>query len=44
MVEKRMDWRKLAATIATMGETVVRLEGEVAGLKAEVAELRGLVI
>jgi hypothetical protein len=44
MVEKRMDWRELAATIAAMGETVARLEGEVETLRGEVVTLRGLVI
>jgi hypothetical protein len=44
MVEKRMSWQELAATIATMGETVARLERELEALRGEVATLRGLVI
>jgi len=44
MVERRMEWRELAATIAAMGETVARLEGEVATLRGEVATLHTLVI
>jgi hypothetical protein len=44
IVEKRLSWRELAATISAMGETVARLEGEVDTLRGEVATLRGLVI
>jgi hypothetical protein len=44
IVEKRMDWRELAATIAKMGETLETLRGEVEMLRGEVETLRGLVI
>ena len=44
MVEKRMDWRELAATIAAMGETITRQGETLEALRTEVATLRGLVI
>jgi len=44
IVEKRLSWRELAATIAKMGETLETLRGEVEMLRGEVETLRGLVI